>query len=80
MNQDQLKKILTDLYKKKLSPDNAIQQLRNMPYEDIGFAKIDHHRELRTGLPEVIYGQEKSVNQLKEIILNNSLYFYAKFG
>ena len=68
MNQDILKKLLTDLYKKKLSPDEAIKQLRTMPYENIEFAKIDHHRELRSGLPEVIYGQGKSAFQLKEII------------
>tara|TARA_Y100001934_G_C12259999_1_gene729536 strand:- start:539 stop:1303 length:765 start_codon:yes stop_codon:yes gene_type:complete len=68
MNQDILKKILTNLYNKKLSPDEAIKKLRTMPYENIGFAKIDHHRELRSGLPEVIYGLGKSAIQLKEII------------
>ncbi|SVA14172.1 uncharacterized protein METZ01_LOCUS67026 [marine metagenome] len=39
-----------------------------MPYENIDFAKIDHHRELRSGLPEVIYSQGKSITQLKKII------------
>ena len=68
MNQTKLKKLLTDLYKNKLSPDDAIKQLQIFPYENIEFAKIDHHRELRSGLPEVIYGQGKSAIQLKEII------------
>ena len=68
MNQIKLKKLLTDLYKNKLSPDDAIKQLQTFPYENIEFAKIDHHRELRSGMPEVIYGQGKSVTQIKEII------------
>ena len=68
MNQTELRIILTNVYKNKLSPADAIKQLQNMPYENIDFAKIDHHRELRSGLPEVIYGQGKSIVQLKKII------------
>ena len=68
MNQKELEIILTNVYKNKLSPADAIKQLQNMPYENIDFAKIDHHRELRSGLPEVIYGQGKSIIQLKKII------------
>lgn len=68
MNQNNLKKLLTDLYLNKLSPDDAIRQLQTLPYENIEFAKIDHHRELRSGLPEVIYGHGKSITQLKKII------------
>ncbi len=68
MNQNKVKKLLTDLYKNKLSPDDAIKQLQTLPYENIEFAKIDHHRELRSGMPEVIYGQGKTVTQIKEII------------
>ena len=68
MNQEELEIILTNVYKSKLSPADAIKQLQNMPYENIEFAKIDHHRELRSGLPEVIYGQGKSIPQLKKII------------
>ena len=56
MTQTELRIILTNVYKNKLSPADAIKQLQNMPYENIDFAKIDHHRELRSGLPEVIYG------------------------
>jgi len=74
MNQAELRIILTNVYKNKLSPADAIKQLQNMPYENIDFAKIDHHRELRSGLPEVIYSQGKSITQLKKIIrsLNNA--------
>ena len=68
MNQTELRIILTNLYENKISPADAIKQLQNMPYENIDFAKIDHHRELRSGLPEVIYGQGKSIVQLKKII------------
>ena len=68
MNQTELRIILTNVYKNKLSPADAIKQLQNMPYENIDFAKIDHHRELRSGLPEVIYSQGKSITQLKKII------------
>ena len=68
MNQKELEIILINVQKNKLSPADAIKQLQNMPYENIDFAKIDHHRELRSGLPEVIYGQGKSIPQLKKII------------
>ena len=68
MNEKELRIILTNLYKNKISPADAIKKLQNMPYENIDFAKIDHHRELRSGLPEVIYGQDKSIPQLKKII------------
>ncbi|MDG1928973.1 MAG: nickel pincer cofactor biosynthesis protein LarB [Nitrospinaceae bacterium] len=68
MNQKELEIILINVQKNKLSPADAIKQLQNMPYENIDFAKIDHHRELRNGLPEVIYGQGKSIPQLKKII------------
>jgi pyridinium-3,5-biscarboxylic acid mononucleotide synthase len=68
MNQRDLKKLLTDLSKNKLSPSDAMKQLQNLPYENIDFAKIDHHRELRNGSPEVIYCPGKTVPQIKKII------------
>jgi pyridinium-3,5-biscarboxylic acid mononucleotide synthase len=68
MNQNELKKLLIDLSKNKLSPSEAMKQLQNLPYEDMDFAKVDHHRELRNGLPEVIFCPGKSVPQIKEII------------
>ncbi|MEC7785687.1 MAG: nickel pincer cofactor biosynthesis protein LarB [Nitrospinota bacterium] len=68
MNQNDLKIILYNLYIKKLSPEDAFKQLKNISYENLGFAKIDHHRELRSGLPEVIYSKGKSVTQIKKII------------
>ncbi len=68
MNQKDLKNILDNLHKNKLSPEDALKKLQNFSYENMDFAKIDHHRELRSGLPEVIYSQGKSVAQIKKII------------
>jgi pyridinium-3,5-biscarboxylic acid mononucleotide synthase len=68
MNQNKLKKLLIDISKNKLSPSEAMKRLQNLPYEDIDFAKIDHHRELRNGSPEVIFCPGKSVHQIKKII------------
>jgi len=50
-----------------LRPEEAMERLANLPYEDAGFAKIDHHRRLRTGLPEVIYAAGKTPEQVGEI-------------
>jgi pyridinium-3,5-biscarboxylic acid mononucleotide synthase len=68
MNQNELKKLLIDISKNKLSPSEAMKQLQNLPYEDIDFAKVDHHREIRNGAPEVIFCPGKSVPQIKKII------------
>jgi pyridinium-3,5-biscarboxylic acid mononucleotide synthase len=50
-----------------LRPEEAMERLANLPYEEAGFAKIDHHRRLRTGLPEVIYAAGKTPEQVGEI-------------
>ncbi len=68
MNSKDLKKLLNDLHKQKLTPHQAIKKLETLPFEDMGFAKVDHHRELRNGMPEVIYCQGKTVAQIKKII------------
>src|SRR6202522_3097853 len=51
----------------ELRPEEAMERLANLPYEETGFAKIDHHRPLRTGLPEVIYAAGKTAEQVGEI-------------
>jgi pyridinium-3,5-biscarboxylic acid mononucleotide synthase len=51
----------------KLTIEEAIKELSVLPYEDIGHTKLDHHRSLRTGFPEVIFGQGKTLKQLVEI-------------
>jgi pyridinium-3,5-biscarboxylic acid mononucleotide synthase len=72
MDKTKLESILSDLYDQKISPKDVIEQIATLPYENLDFAKIDHHRSLRNGLPEVIYGKNKNKNQLISII--NSVY------
>jgi len=52
-----------------LTIDEAVEQLRALPYRDIGVATIDHHRLLRQGVPEVVYGEGKSIEQLDSIVV-----------
>ena len=67
MNADSLRKIFEQVRSKKLSPDEAVERLRHMPFEDLGFAKVDHHRQLRTGMPEVVFGLGKTPAQTAQI-------------
>lgn len=64
MDLEPLKEILEQVQRGRRSVASALKQLKKLPYEDIGFAKIDHHRSLRTGVPEVIYCEGKSVSQI----------------
>jgi pyridinium-3,5-biscarboxylic acid mononucleotide synthase len=68
MNPADLKKLLNDLHKQKLTPQQAMKKLETLPFENLDFAKVDHHRELRSGMPEVIYCPGKTVAQIKKII------------
>jgi len=67
MNIKEVEKLLTDVKTGKTSVDDALDVLRNFPYTDLGFARIDHHREIRTGYPEIVYCAGKTVEQVKEI-------------
>jgi NCAIR mutase (PurE)-related protein len=67
MNSVQLKKLLKQVQTGKVTIQEALQQLRTLPYEDIGFASIDHHRSLRQGFPEVIFCEGKTKIQITEI-------------
>jgi pyridinium-3,5-biscarboxylic acid mononucleotide synthase len=67
MNSDAIKTLFNLVKRGKLSPDEAVQRLKHMPFEDLGFANVDHHRALRVGMPEVIFGPGKSPQQLAEI-------------
>ena len=61
-------KILLESYRLgNISTEEVLSRLRQLPFEDMGFAKIDHHRSLRQGFPEVIFGQGKTVEQLQAI-------------
>jgi len=65
---DQLEQILSDVRAGKLTVSEAMQSLRGLPYEDLEFAKIDHHRTLRTGFPEVVFCEGKTIGQVVEIV------------
>ena len=67
MNAASLHDLFTQVRTKKLSPDEAVSRLRHLPFEDLGFAKVDHHRALRVGMPEVIFGQGKTPAQVAGI-------------
>lgn len=67
MDLNQLRHLLTQVQKGNLEIDTALQELRQLPYSDLGFAKIDNHRSLRTGFPEVIFCQGKTNDQVREI-------------
>ncbi|MDI6844710.1 MAG: nickel pincer cofactor biosynthesis protein LarB [Candidatus Saccharicenans sp.] len=62
-----LTEILEKLYQKEITPEEALEKLTHFPYQDLGFAKVDHSRELRKGAPEVIFGQGKSPEQIIKI-------------
>ena len=67
MNEDRLKKLLRDYKSGDRGEDELLAELRTLPFEDIGFAKVDHHRHLRTGFPEVVYGAGKTDEQILAI-------------
>ena len=67
MDQKQLEKILTGVKDGTLDVEEAVQRLRHWPFEDMGFAKVDHHRTIRCGFPEVIYCPGKTENQVAAI-------------
>ena len=62
-----LEDLLKKVQKGVLSPEKALTILKDYPYQDLSFAKIDHHRELRRGFPEVIYGPGKTNDQIVKI-------------
>ena len=63
----QLEKLLIQVQKGELSPKDALKILKDFPYEDLNFAKIDHHRELRRGFPEIVFGAGKTDTQILKI-------------
>ena len=67
MNEEKLKAMLDSVRLGGLSIDDAVQQLRHFPHQDIGCAQIDHHRHLRQGMPEMIFGEGKTAEQVVAI-------------
>ncbi len=67
MHAEQLRGLLEQVRAGALEVDAAIERMRHLPYEDLGFAKLDHHRALRHGMPEVVFAQGKTPEQVEEI-------------
>ncbi len=68
MNINEVEKLLNDVKNGETSVSSALETLKNFPYTDLGFARLDHHREIRTGYPEIIFCAGKTVTQVKEIV------------
>lgn len=71
MENEHIRQILTDIECGRLSASEGYARLKLAPFEDLGYAKVDHHREIRQGAPEVIYGASKTKEQIEGIV--NSL-------
>ena len=67
MTVTELHKLLLQVRDGALDPEAAVEQLRDLPFEDLGFARVDHHRSIRHGMPEVILGQGKQPEQVAGI-------------
>jgi NCAIR mutase (PurE)-related protein len=68
VNPQQLRQLLAAVAAGDLSPDQALADLAELPYADLGFAKLDLHRELRNGLPEAVYAEGKRIEDLRAIV------------
>ncbi|EJO5346181.1 nickel pincer cofactor biosynthesis protein LarB [Clostridium botulinum] len=68
MNTEDVKKLLLDIKSDKISLEEGVNILQELPFKDLGYAKIDNHREMRVGYPEVIYCAGKTVDQIKGIV------------
>ncbi len=67
MDRSQIEAVLNEVRSGSTSVADALERLRNLPFEDLGFAKLDHHRALRTGMPEVIFAESKTPAQVAAI-------------
>lgn len=67
MNPDAIRRLFQQVKQGEVTPDDAVQQLRHLPFEDLGFANVDHHRALRAGVAEVIFGPGKTPAHLATI-------------
>ena len=68
MDSERLLELLQKIQQGKISVDQALVRFRGLPFEDLGFAKVDHHRALRQGFPEVIMGQGKEAKEIAAIV------------
>jgi len=68
MEKRRLRELLKGIKNGRLDIDDAIEAISHLPYEDIGFARVDHHRTLTHGIPEVIFAQGKEIEEIREIV------------
>jgi NCAIR mutase (PurE)-related protein len=69
MDPSSLRALIEQVASGACTPDDAVRQLRRLPYADLGFARIDHHRDLRLGMPEAVYGPGKSPEHCAAIVV-----------
>ncbi|GAB6099967.1 nickel pincer cofactor biosynthesis protein LarB [Halanaerocella petrolearia] len=70
MKNSEIKQLLKEVQSGNVEVDQAMDQLKDLPFSDLGYAKVDHHRSLRNGYPEVIYCEGKSIEEIKGIVTN----------
>lgn len=68
MDKDRLRELLSQVERGELEVEQALQRLRDLPFEDLGFARLDHHRALRRGLAETVFCQGKTPDQVAAIV------------
>jgi NCAIR mutase (PurE)-related protein len=68
MDPEALRQLLADVAEGRVAPDDASRVIRNLPFADLGYARVDHHRALRQGLPEAVYGPGKTPEQCAGIV------------
>ena len=68
MDPSSLRTLIEQVASGECTPDDAVRQLRRLPYADLGFARVDHHRDLRQGMPEAVYGPGKTPEQCAAIV------------
>jgi pyridinium-3,5-biscarboxylic acid mononucleotide synthase len=68
MSPEELLQLLERVEARTLAPQAAMERLKHLPFEDLGFAKVDHHRALRQGFAEVVFGKGKTAQQVAEIV------------
>ena len=68
MDPSSLRTLIEQVASGECTPDDAVRQLRRLPYADLGFARVDHHRDLRQGIPEAVYGPGKTPEQCAAIV------------
>lgn len=68
MEESVLRKLLADVRARRRTIDQAVEHLKRLPFEDLGFAKVDHHRAIRCGFPEVVYSEGKRIDQVVAVV------------